>query len=95
MGEQGDTDVCRISVFSDGVKKPTNKLVFTFNTPILPSVVKIGLMQVKADVRVYTKPTGADVRVYTKSTLLLSMSSVWPSRKQVWQTGYMRQLQYA
>ena len=53
MGEQGDTDVCRISVFSDGVKKPTNTLVFTFNTPVLPSVVKIGLMQVKADVRVY------------------------------------------
>ena len=72
MGEQGVTDVRRISVFRDGAKKPTNTFVFTFNPPVLPSVV-----------------------MYTKSTSLLSMSSVWPSRKQVWQTGYMRQLQYA
>ena len=50
MGEQGVTDVRRISVFRDGVKKPTNTFVFTFNTPVLPSVVKRGFMQVKVDV---------------------------------------------
>ena len=83
MGEQGVTDVRRISVFRDRAKKPTNTFVFTFNSPVLPSVVKIGFMQVKVDV------------YNNKSTSLLSMSSVWPPRKQVWQTGYMRQLQYA
>ena len=50
MGEQGVTDVRRISVFRDGVKKPTNTFVFTFNTPVLPSVVKIGFIQAKVDV---------------------------------------------
>ena len=50
MGEQGVTDVRRISVFRDGAKKPTNTFVFTFNSPVLPSVVKIGFMQVKVDV---------------------------------------------
>ena len=38
------------SVFRDGAKKPTNTFVFTFNSPVLPSVVKIGFMQVKVDV---------------------------------------------
>ena len=47
MGEQGVTDVGRISAFCDGAKKPTNTFVFTFNSPVLPSVVKIGFMQVK------------------------------------------------
>ena len=70
MVEQGVTDVRRISVFRDGVKKPTNTFVFTFNTPVLPSVVRIGFMQVKVD-------------VFTKSTSLLSMSSVWPWKTSV------------
>ena len=48
MGEQGVTDVRRISVFRDGSKKPTNTFVFTFNSPVLP--FKIGFMQVKVDV---------------------------------------------
>ena len=50
MGEQGVTDVRRSSVFRDGAKKTTNTFVFTFNSPVLPSVVKIGFMQVKVDV---------------------------------------------
>ena len=50
MGEQGVKDVRRISVFRDGVKQPTNTFVFTFNTPVLPSVVKIGIIQAKVDV---------------------------------------------
>ena len=52
MGEQGVTDVRRINVHSDGVLKPTNTLVFTFNTPELPTVVKIGFIQAKVDVYV-------------------------------------------
>ena len=50
MGEQGVTDVRRITVRRDGVLKPTNTFVLTFNTPILPTVVKIGFIQVKVDV---------------------------------------------
>ena len=50
MGEQGVTDVRRITVRRDGIIKPTNTFVLTFNTPILPTVVKIGFIQVKVDV---------------------------------------------
>ena len=52
MEEQGVTDVCRINVHRDGVLKPTNTFVFTFNTPKLPTVVKIGFIQAKVDVYV-------------------------------------------
>ena len=50
MAEQGVTDVCRIIVRRDGVIKPTHTYVLTFNSPNLPTVVKIGFMQVKVDV---------------------------------------------
>ena len=50
MGEQGVTVVRRITVRRDGILKPTNTFVLTFNTPILPTVVKIGFIQVKVDV---------------------------------------------
>ena len=50
MVEQGVTDVRRITVRHDGVIKPTHTYVLTFNSPILPTVVKIGFMQVKVDV---------------------------------------------
>ena len=50
MGEQGVTDVRRITIRRDGIIKPTNTFVLTFNTPILPTVVKIGFIQVKVDV---------------------------------------------
>ena len=46
--EQGVTDVRRITVRRDGVIKLT--YVLTFNSPNLPTVVKIGFMQVKVDV---------------------------------------------
>ena len=52
MEEQGVTDVHRINVHRDGVLKPTNTFVFTFNTPELPTVVKIGFIQAKIDVYV-------------------------------------------
>ena len=50
MVEQGVTDVRRITVRCDGVMKLTNTYVLTFNSPNLPTIVKIGFMQVKVDV---------------------------------------------
>ena len=47
MVEQEVTDVRRITVRRDGVTKLTNTYVLTFN---LPTVVKIGFIQVKVDV---------------------------------------------
>ena len=44
MAEQGVTDVRRITVRRDGVIKPTNTFVLTFNSSNLPTVVKIGIM---------------------------------------------------
>ena len=88
MGEQGVTDVRRISVFRDGAKKPTNTFVFTFNTPVLPSVVKIGFMQVKVDVYIpihfavinvkclaITKTSVAD-RLYASNAVCLSTAKL-------------------
>ena len=54
MVEQGVTDVRRISVRRDGVTKLTNTYVLTFNSPNLPTVVKIGFIQVKVDVYIPT-----------------------------------------
>ena len=42
MGEQGVTDVRRINVHCDGELKPTNTFVFTFDSPALPAIVRIG-----------------------------------------------------
>ena len=50
MVEQGVTDVRRITVRRDGETKSTNTYVLTFNSPNLPTVIKIGFMQVKVDV---------------------------------------------
>ena len=50
MVDQGVTDVRRITVRRDGVTKLTNTYVLTFNSPNLPTVVKIGFIQVKVDV---------------------------------------------
>ena len=50
MAEQGITDVRRITILRDGIMKPTNTFVLTFNSPNLPTVVKIGFIQVKVDV---------------------------------------------
>ena len=50
MVEQGVTDVRRITLRRDGETKLTNTYVLTFNSPNLPTVVKIGFMQVKVDV---------------------------------------------
>ena len=50
MADQGVTDVRRINVRRDGEMKPTNTYVFTFNSPVLPTAVKVGFIQVKVDV---------------------------------------------
>ena len=44
MVEQRVTDVRRITVRRDGAIKLTNTYVLTFNSPYLPTVVKIGFM---------------------------------------------------
>ena len=56
MAEQGVTDVRRNTVRHDGIIKPIYTFVLTFNSPNLPTVVKIGFMQVKVDVYI-TKHT--------------------------------------
>ena len=50
MGEQGVTGVRRINVHHDGVIKPTNTFVFTFDSPVLPAIVRIGFIQARIDV---------------------------------------------
>ena len=88
MGEQGVTDVRRISVFRDGANKPTNTFVFTFNSPVLPSVIKIGFMQVKVDVYIpnplrfinvkclaITETSVAD-RLYASTAVCLSIAQL-------------------
>ena len=49
-GEQVVTDVHRIDVRLDRIMTPTNTDVFTLNTPILPTAVKVGFIQVKLNV---------------------------------------------
>ena len=50
MGEQGVTDIRRTNVHRDGVLKTTNTFVFTFDSPVLPAIVRIGFIQAKVDV---------------------------------------------
>ena len=50
IAEQGVMDVRRITVRRDGIIKPTNTFVLTFNSSNLPTVVKIGFIQVIVDV---------------------------------------------
>ena len=47
MAEQGVTDDRRTIVCRDGIMKPTNTFVLTFNSQNLPIVVKIGFIQQK------------------------------------------------
>ena len=42
MAQQGVTNVRRITARPDSIMKPTNTFVLTFNSPNLPTVVKIG-----------------------------------------------------
>ena len=53
MAEQGVTDVRRNTVRHDGIIKPIYTFVLTFNSPNLPTVLKICFMQVRVDVYIY------------------------------------------
>ena len=55
MAEQGVMDVRRLTVRRDGIIKPTDTFVLTFNSPNLPTVSKIGFIQIKVDVYI-SKP---------------------------------------
>ena len=50
IGEQGVTDVRRINVHRDGILKPTNSFVFTFDSPVLQGIVGIGFILAKVDI---------------------------------------------
>ena len=53
MGHKYDivfSDTKYVPVRRDGIIKLTSTFVLTFNTPILPTFVKIGFIQVKVDV---------------------------------------------
>ena len=65
MGEQGVTGVRRINVHRDGVIKPTNTFVFTFDSPVLPAIVRIGFIWQK-------------LMFISRIHLDIKMSSVWP-----------------
>lgn len=50
MRDQGVIAVRRIKVRRDGELKPTNTIILTFNTPVLPKVVKVGFLVVSVEV---------------------------------------------
>ena len=50
MKSQGVTAVKRFRVRKDGQLKDTNTFVFTFNTPVLPTTIKIAFLRVNVDV---------------------------------------------
>ena len=49
LSSKGVTDVKRISVTRDGNKTPTNTFILTFNTPTLPSSLKIAWFNVSVE----------------------------------------------
>ena len=61
MAEQGVTDVHRITLRRDGIIKPTNTFVHTFYSLYLPTVVKIGFIQLKVDVYIYLTHFGVTI----------------------------------
>ena len=65
MGEQGVTGERRINFHRDGVIKPTNTFVFTFDSPVLPAIVRIGFILAK-------------LMFISRVHLDVEMSSVWP-----------------
>ena len=55
MREQGVTAVRRIHIRRDGILKPTNIFVLTFNIPVLPQHKKVGYLREAVDI--HTKPS--------------------------------------
>ena len=49
LSNQNVTAARRITVFRDGVRRPTNTIVLTFGTAILPKLLKVGYLRVAVD----------------------------------------------
>ena len=49
LAEQNVTAARRITIFRDNVKRNTNTIVLTFNTSILPRVLKVGYLKVPVE----------------------------------------------
>lgn len=49
LEEQGVTHVRRLTIFREGTRKPSRTYIMTFNTPVLPSAIKVGYMRLKVD----------------------------------------------
>ena len=80
MAEQGDTDVRRINVRHDGVMKPTNTYVFTFNSPILPTaVILIENFITKNDICIMNDKSYTYHSPSTKSFTSIDLSFCHPS----------------
>ena len=45
LSSQNVTAARRIAIFRDGLRKPTNTIVLTFSTPILPKSLKVGYLK--------------------------------------------------
>ena len=52
MKSQGVTAVKRFRIKKDGQLKDTNNFVFTFNTPVLPPMIKIPFLRVNVEVNI-------------------------------------------
>ena len=50
LASQNVTAARRITVFRDGVRRPTNTTVLTFNSSILPKSLKVGYLKVSLDI---------------------------------------------
>ena len=52
LKSQAVSDVKRISVLRNGIRRDTHTYILTFSTPILPTSIKVGFQSVKVDVYV-------------------------------------------
>ena len=90
MGEQGVTDVRRINVHRDGVLKPTNTFVFSFDSPVLPANVKIGFIVRK---KIRKRRILRKVQAFCEEKVLRCLLGVYwyaESKNQCWQADKWR-----
>ena len=52
LADQNVTAARRITIFRDNVRRNTNTIVLTFNTSILPRVLKVGYLKVPVDMNI-------------------------------------------
>ena len=81
LKEQGVTGVRNVSVRRNGVIKPTNTYVLTFNTPILPKKIKVAF---------FCERRG----IYCKSSKMLPMSGFWPPRRLLYEKADLWKLRW-